>query len=285
MKLVLLSRKNVRLECKKSLVLYAHGLVLVHRRKQDIRQRTDFLIAALRAQCMTMINELPASVRKMTMREFCHVYGADTAAYLRQEAKRRMQKVIQEQHQPRQDYQEKSQIHDYDNDDNVHQDNQEQHDKQQQFIKDVYDPEQHEKQQQPLKDVHDPEQHDKQLQQDHSTKDPDHQHPEQQTQSISIDHDQDFSLQLGPSLQYQDTSYDDNDPPLGPLFLHMGRQNHPRVRFQLNPLQTVDQLGEFSIDIPRETIQQMTSQQRARIFQQIQDIQNKLENAKSYFEQ
>lgn len=274
MKLVLLSRKNVRLECKKSLVLYAHGLVLVHRRKQDIRQRTDFLIAALRAQCMTMINELPASVRKMTMREFCHVYGADTAAYLRQEAKRRMQKVIQEQHQPRQDYQEKSQIHDDDKDpsrdDHVHQDHQEQHGKQQR---------------QSLKDVHDPEQHDKQLQQDHSTKDPEHQHPEQQTQSISIDHDQDFSLQLGPSLQYQDTSYDDNDPPLGPLFLHMERQNHPRVRFQLNPLQTVDQLGEFSIDIPRETIEQMTSQQRARICQQIQDIQNKLENAKSYFEQ
>lgn len=275
MKLVLLSRKNVRLECKKSLVLYAHGLVLVHRRKQDIRQRTDFLIAALRAQCMTMINELPASVRKMTMREFCHVYGADTAAYLRQEAKRRMQKVIQEQHQPRQDYQEKSQIHDDDKDpsrdDHVHQDNQEQHDKQQQ--------------QQSIQNVHDPEQHDKQLQQDHSTKDPEHQHPEQQTQSISIDHDQDFSLQLGPSLQYEGTSYDDNDPPLGPLFLHMERQNHPRVRFQLNPLQTVDQLGEFSIDIPRETIEQMTSQQRARICQQIQDIQNKLENAKSYFEQ
>ncbi|CDS14548.1 hypothetical protein LRAMOSA06717 [Lichtheimia ramosa] len=265
----------------------------LHRRKQDIRQRTDFLIAALRAQCMTMINELPASVRKMTMREFCHVYGADTAAYLRQEAKRRMQKVIQEQHQPRQDYQEKSQIHDDDKDpsrdDHVHQDHQEQHGKQQrQSLKDVHDPEQHDKQrqqQQSIKDVHDPEQHDKQQQQDHSTKDPEHQHPEQQTQSISIDHDQDFSLQLGPSLQYEGTSYDDNDPPLGPLFLHMERQNHPRVRFQLNPLQTVDQLGEFSIDIPRETIEQMTSQQRARICQQIQDIQNKLENAKSYFEQ
>ncbi|KAI7882603.1 hypothetical protein K492DRAFT_193409 [Lichtheimia hyalospora FSU 10163] len=210
----------------------------LHRRKQDILQRTEFLVAALRAQCMTMIHELPDSVRKMTMREFCHIYGADTAEYLRQDAKRRMQRVIQEQHQPRQ---EKSQIHnEHPEKDKVHQD------EQQQSTNDPFDP--------------------------HDSK------------SISLgDDEDDFSIQLGQS-QYQQKSVDESDPPLGPLFLHMDRQNHPRVRFQLDPLHTVDELGKFTFNIPYEIIPQMTTRQRSRICQQIEDIQDKLASVKSYFE-
>ncbi|KAJ8659082.1 hypothetical protein O0I10_005120 [Lichtheimia ornata] len=245
------------------LVREAHATIKkeLHRRKQDIRQRTEFLIAALRAQCMSMVNELPASVRKMTMREFCHIYGADTALYLRQEAKRRMQRVIQEQHRPREEHQV---VHDHSSKDEVvHQDEQDQLRMDQQ-------------QQQPTNDVHD-------LQQ-HSHDDIDHQPQPPPTNNNNSDHDQDLSFQLGPSLQYQTTSYDDDEPPMGTIFLHMDRQNHPRVRFQLDPLQSVDQLGEFSIDTPRDIIQQMTHRQRVRICQQIEDIQNKLENAKSCFE-
>lgn len=237
------------------------SLYIVHRRKQDIRQRTEFLIAALRAQCMSMVNELPDSVRKMTMREFCHIYGADTAVYLRQEAKRRMQRVIQEQHRPREEHD--RDIQHSSNDEVVHQKEQEQL---------RMDQQQQQQQQQLANDTHD-------LQQ--QTSDDDIDNPP----TNNNDHDQDLSFQLGPSLQYQTTSYDDDDePPMGTIFLHMDRENHPRVRFQLDPLQSVDQLGEFSIDTPREIVQQMTYRQRVRICQQIQDIQNKLESAKSCFD-
>lgn len=244
---------------------------IVHRRKQDIRQRTEFLIAALRAQCMSMVNELPDSVRKMTMREFCHIYGADTAVYLHQEAKRRMQRVIQEQHRPREEHD--RDIQHSSNDAVVHQDEQEQlrMDQQQQHQKEQEQLRMDQQQQQSTNDVHD-------LQQQTSDDDID------DPSTNNNDHDQDLSFQLGPSLQYQTTSYDDDEPPMGTIFLHMDRENHPRVRFQLDPLQSVGQLGEFSIDTPREIVQQMTYRQRVRICQQIQDIQNKLESAKSCFD-
>ncbi|KAI9318189.1 Ion transport protein-domain-containing protein [Dichotomocladium elegans] len=62
----------------------------VQRRKEDILQRTQFLIASLKAQSKTMINQLPPAIQQMSMREFCHTYGADTALYLKQQNELRM---------------------------------------------------------------------------------------------------------------------------------------------------------------------------------------------------
>lgn len=42
----------------------------------------EFFCTSLRAQGHTQINQLLLSVRHLSMREFCHKFGADTARYL-----------------------------------------------------------------------------------------------------------------------------------------------------------------------------------------------------------
>lgn len=63
---------------------------LAERRKEDIRQRIEFTCAAVRAQGNTQLNKMLKAVRKLTVREFCEVYGASTQNFLDQQKKNRL---------------------------------------------------------------------------------------------------------------------------------------------------------------------------------------------------
>ena len=53
----------------------------------------EFIRSSLRAQGNTQINLLSLPIRQLTMREFCHEYGADHLTVFQHQAKARLQRV------------------------------------------------------------------------------------------------------------------------------------------------------------------------------------------------
>ncbi|KAI9354950.1 hypothetical protein BD770DRAFT_444856 [Pilaira anomala] len=59
-----------------------------NKRIEDIRQRTAFMCASLRAHGKTQLSKLLKSVKELTVQEFCETYGANTEYFVQESRKR-----------------------------------------------------------------------------------------------------------------------------------------------------------------------------------------------------
>lgn len=66
----------------------------------------------------------------------------------------------------------------------------------------------------------------------------------------------------------------------GPLFIHMERPSHPKMSLRLDPGHTIDKLGQFTITAPTEILKQLDDDQKGRVRDQIQSLQDQLDELK-----
>ena len=72
----------------------------------------------------------------------------------------------------------------------------------------------------------------------------------------------------------------DQDEQCGPMFVHLERSDHPRIAFKLDPQRSVDELGQYVVNMPDEVFERLNQTQRDRLHGQIEHIQSQLEKVK-----
>jgi hypothetical protein len=62
----------------------------------------------------------------------------------------------------------------------------------------------------------------------------------------------------------------------GPLVVYLNRQNDSQLSIRLDPDLSIKELGSFTMDAPKEKLSQLSSIQKDRVREQIQDLENQL---------
>ncbi|KAG2236885.1 hypothetical protein INT48_002698, partial [Thamnidium elegans] len=68
-----------------------------------------------------------------------------------------------------------------------------------------------------------------------------------------------------------------------PIYVHVEKENHSKFSLRLDPESSIDQTEKFKFNLATETLSQLTNNQRVRICDQIQDLQDQLESLKKNF--
>ncbi|KAF7725382.1 hypothetical protein EC973_009650 [Apophysomyces ossiformis] len=63
----------------------------------------------------------------------------------------------------------------------------------------------------------------------------------------------------------------------GPLFVHLQRSHHPKLTFRFDPQAELKETGCFSLNAPDNIVKLLSTSQKRRVRDQIQDIQNQLQ--------
>lgn len=92
------------------------------------------------------------------------------------------------------------------------------------------------------------------------------------------------SLTQEQQVQQQEEQQDNDEQDFGPIFVRLERKQHPQVAFKLDPQQTVQDLGSFTLEMPTEVFEQLGAKHKKRLKGQIQDIQEQLEKVKALLE-
>lgn len=92
------------------------------------------------------------------------------------------------------------------------------------------------------------------------------------------------SLTQEQQVQQQEEQQDNDEQDFGPIFVRLERKQHPQVAFKLDPQQTVQDLGSFTLEMPTEVFEQLGAKHKKRLKGQIQDIQEQLEKVQALLE-
>ncbi|KAI9245225.1 hypothetical protein BDA99DRAFT_528291 [Phascolomyces articulosus] len=276
----------------------------------DIRQRAEFICSFLRAQGNSQINQLNLPIRQLTMREFCHEYGADTMTVFQQQAKARLQRV------------KKRTRDDVEKEDNeasstptsttttmmgrmssveIESPISRPPMKRVKRVlpqravkgKNPLIPKRVRVEQQPIILSSSEGSHDEQEEEndtllstakttivENTSNNNTIPSSTTTTPSNPMKKPQDHGDKNNSHRKMDNIQQEADDEEFGPLFVHLEKPNHPRVGFQLDPQRTTDELGQFKVHMPNEVFGRMNQIQRDRLYHQIQDIQNQLEKVK-----
>ncbi|KAI8139563.1 hypothetical protein BJV82DRAFT_626587 [Fennellomyces sp. T-0311] len=195
------------------------------------------------------INQLNLAIRQLTMREFCHEYGANALIVFQKQAKERMQQVKKRTR------------------DEMEKDDEE--------TAQVLKP-----QQEPRSPII------------KRTKRKLPKRPDATAKRVRVA-DAKGSSQSPPPVEPNTGSETSNqahtgtrpaerhdEEEFGPMFVHLERSDHPRIAFKLDPQHSIDELGQFTVNMPNEVFGRMNQAQRERLHGQIEHIQSQLEKVK-----
>ncbi|KAI9498142.1 hypothetical protein BDB00DRAFT_867795 [Zychaea mexicana] len=267
----------------------------------EIRQQVEFMCTALRAQGNTQINGLNLAIRRLTMREFCHEYGANNITIFQQLAKARLAQARKRTRDEMETEEEESAapaaavaaaV--------AHKPLPRRRQRQQQQPSEQSPVKPEEPSRSPVKQV-------KRVLPQRAVKG---KNSNQVVKRVRVEQPKDASLEeeekednhtskievteidkvtqetqrtnTAESSTTEAAAQSEEEEEFGPLFVHLERPNHPRVGLQLDPQRTADDLGHFTVHMPDEVFGRMNQTQRNRLSSQIQDIQDQLDKVKSH---
>ncbi|KAI7897487.1 uncharacterized protein BX663DRAFT_528132 [Cokeromyces recurvatus] len=253
------------------------------RRIEDLQHRIEFICASLRAQGNTQINKMLMSVRQLTVKEFCEYYEADTQKFLEQQAKQRIiggggfefnnrkQKLgcNGSSYMEVKDLTEKKKrrlsspiIEKVD----------EMRDEESKGIE--------QKDAEPMD-----EQHEDIEEENMKEKDIESDIEVEEATKEMISTTEENKVEIMEPLLSEETQSEENDKNvhrqhvLKPLLVHLTRQDHPEITIHLDPEETADKLGKFTVEKPSEEAWvQLNDSQKLRIREQIQVLKNELDS-------
>ncbi|ORZ17685.1 hypothetical protein BCR42DRAFT_412299 [Absidia repens] len=232
------------------------------RRIDEIRQNVDFICSSLRAQGNMTINQLLQSVRTLTMDDYCNKYRADTNYFLDEQSRKRKGTELVTPSKKR----ELPGANSHDSailskkapklkEIQVTSSPTTDFSKKAHFASVVKSiPANRQQQQQGQK-----------------------QHTVPLTETTSDESEKEAS---GNPKKINDNNDDEEEVEYGPLFMQFLRPGHPKVTFQLDPQEEVNQTQGFRLQIPYEFVDQFGPGHRRRIVDQIQHIEAQLDTFK-----
>ncbi|KAI9023876.1 hypothetical protein CLU79DRAFT_834694 [Phycomyces nitens] len=238
------------------------------RRIEGLRQSIEFACTSLRAHGNMQINQLLSSVRQLTMDEFCNKYGADTLVFLEEQTRKRRGEGISSIPQKRSlgPSEKKNDISKLSSKvDSLR------------AVKERDSPLITQSGQTTS------------VSQKESTRPVDTmvQEPKPKTRSqrqvpreVESNQDNTGDVNHMSGTRSSPGHSENNEQPeinCGPLFVHLKREKHPKITLRLNSQQEASEFGPFEVSAPTELFEKLSDQQRRRIIDQIQDIQDQLE--------
>ncbi|SAM01282.1 hypothetical protein [Absidia glauca] len=221
------------------------------RRIAEIEQSIEFICSSLRAKGNMTINQLLESVRSLTMDEYCNKYHADTSYFLEEQARQRKGATMMAPGKKRS-----------------------------------------------LRDVADSMENDglsakkkptvtksKQTSSSRSTPTSKSSTPTtaanspMENRSMQSQQRSDVNHHPAPRKDVMDDE-DEEEIDFGPLFMQFLRPGHPKVTFQFNPQEELDDNSAPRLQVPYEFVDQFGPGHRRRIADQVQHIQDQLESFK-----
>ncbi|CAO3598550.1 unnamed protein product [Absidia cylindrospora] len=233
------------------------------RRIDEIRQSVDFICSSLRAQGNMAMNQLLQSVRTLTMDEYCNKYHADTNYFLEEQSRKRKRTELVTPSKKRE-------LPGATSHDSAilskkapkSKEIQVRHSPTADFLKnDHLAP--------PVKSIPSNGQQQQQPQQQRLN--------ESLAETASNGNTKETN---GNPKKSNDDNDDEEEVEYGPLFMQFLRPGHPKVTFQLDPQEELNQTEGFRLQIPYEFVDQFGPGHRRRIVDQIQHIEAQLETFK-----
>ncbi|GAA5816102.1 hypothetical protein MFLAVUS_009624 [Mucor flavus] len=68
-----------------------------------------------------------------------------------------------------------------------------------------------------------------------------------------------------------------------PIYVHVEKEDHAKLSLRFDPESSIEQARKFKFNLATDTLSQLNNDQRARICDQIQDLQDQLESLKKNF--
>ncbi|KAG2224330.1 hypothetical protein INT45_012899 [Circinella minor] len=271
----------------------------------DIRSRTEFIRSSLRAQGNTQINLLSLPIRQLTMRDFCHEYGADNLKVFQQQAKARFYRVKKRTRDDMEKDDESSATAAITTAECTSLPQQQLpmtlespikrvkrvlpqravKGKSIQTVKRVQIEQPPKISSPPSSSLEDENGHEEDSDNNDNDKNNVIQHISLETSNIpqqtrNLSTNTSITATTETTSMKNNNKEDEDEEEFGPMFVHLERPNHPRVGFQVDPQRTLNELGHFAVHMPDEVFGRMNQLQRDNLYNQIQDIQNQLDKVK-----
>ncbi|KAI8380931.1 uncharacterized protein BYT42DRAFT_286389 [Radiomyces spectabilis] len=252
------------------------------RRINDIRQRVEFVCSSLRAQGNMQVNQLLRSVRQLSMEEYCNSYGADTQLFLKEQMRKRKLGDFRAEAKSR-SRTKRVKSTSVDQSSNFKSSSE------------------------PRSSIDTTTSTSSSSSRDAQSTETTTRLRQQDTKSTSVDSDasRNQPVMLGNQQREQSDAVthepteasahnqesaasasadesNNEEYESGPIFVHLARSNHPRVAIQLDPQQELESIGHFELKVAEEMIYRLSNNQRRRLRDQIDDIQEQLDKLRSY---
>ncbi|KAL0091816.1 hypothetical protein J3Q64DRAFT_1331377 [Phycomyces blakesleeanus] len=293
------TKATIQAECKNAslesnlVFIVCYSILPAKRRIEGLRQNIEFACTSLRAHGNMQINQLLPSVRQLTMDEFCNRYGADTLTFLEEQTRKRrgedVHNILQKRSLgPSVEKKDNSKLAPKVDSPRIAKERDNppvtRSGQAQSFLRSnnsrSFDTKLQESQSKVKPKSKTRSQQQQQQQQQQSQPQRQKSREVESNQGENTGNLKDISgTRSSPGKQLK---YDEQQPEVdcGPLFVHFKREKHPKITLRLNSQQEASEFSPFEISAPTEIFEKLGDQQRRRIVDQIQDIQDQLESLK-----